>query len=77
MSPYDESWTLLNHIATQGEFKMSWNLGKMLKQIDDYFDNVSQEEFEKALEKAGFGVIEPASESGYRLAEPNEVDKNA
>jgi hypothetical protein len=32
---------------------MTWELDKMLKEIDDYFDNVTPEEFEKDLEKAG------------------------
>lgn len=46
---------------------MAWDMEEMLKKIDDYFDNVTQEEFEKALEKAGYGLIEPANKSDYEL----------
>lgn len=50
---------------------MEWDVNEMLKKIDDYFDNVTQEEFEKALENAGYGLIEPASKSGYELIKTN------
>jgi hypothetical protein len=52
---------------------VGWDLDKMLKEIDDYFDNVTKEEFEEALKKAGHGLIESASKSGYRLAKPDEI----
>ena len=38
-----------------------------LKQIEEHFQNITPEELKDNLEKAGHGVIEPASKSGYTL----------
>ncbi|WP_180953446.1 hypothetical protein [Bacillus sp. T33-2] len=46
------------------------DIEKKLKEIDDYFDSVTEEEFEEALNKAGYKTIKPASCKGYSLVEP-------
>lgn len=40
---------------------------ELLKQIEEYFENVTQEELEDALKRAGYGEIEPSSNSGYKM----------
>lgn len=44
-----------------------------IQMIDDYFKNLTVEQFEEDLIKCGYGIIKPASESGYRLATSEEV----
>lgn len=44
------------------------SLEEELKRIDDFFDNLSNEEFETMKKRIGFGKIKPAKESSYVLA---------
>lgn len=47
-----------------------------LKRIDDFFDNLSNKEFELLKKRIGFGIIKQAKESSYVLAmqEANNLD---
>lgn len=37
------------------------NLKEELQKIEDHFQNISKEEFQKNLKDAGYGVIQPTS----------------
>lgn len=54
------------HIRRHTEVKIMDTLEK-LKEIEEYFENLTVEEFEENLKKAGHGVIEPSSKSGFEL----------
>lgn len=43
------------------------DLSKKLAEIEEHFTSITPEELEENLRKAGHGVIEPASKSGYTL----------
>ena len=43
------------------------NINKRLNQIDNFFENLSIEEFDKKLEKAGINDIKPSSDSNMKL----------
>lgn len=43
------------------------DLKQKLTEIEEHFANITPEELEENLKKAGHGVIEPASKSGYTL----------
>lgn len=43
-------------------------LSKRLKRIDDFFEDLSIEEFDEMLEAAGINEIEPSSSSGMELS---------
>jgi hypothetical protein len=43
------------------------DLKKRLEEIDEHFKNISKDELEYKLEKAGLGVIESCSKSGVRM----------
>lgn len=43
------------------------DLEKKLKEIEEHFANITPEEFEQNLIKAGLGRIKPASESGWMM----------
>lgn len=43
------------------------NINKRLNQIDNFFENLSIEEFDKKLEKAGINDIKPSSDSNMEL----------
>lgn len=47
---------------------------KKLNEIDEHFKNINDEEFEKALIRAGHGEIETLSDNNMQFAEI-EVDK--
>ena len=52
--------------------KLSEDILKRLDSINQHFSSIEAEKFNENLEKAGFGRIKPASESGYMLSEPQE-----
>lgn len=43
------------------------NINKRLNQIDNFFENMSIEEFDKKLEKAGINDIKPSTDSNMEL----------
>lgn len=45
------------------------DLIKKINEIEEHFTNISEEEFEINLEKAGFKTIKSASESDMELVE--------
>lgn len=44
-----------------------------LKKVDDFFNNISVEEFEKKLESAGILEIEPSSNADMEFLIPSRV----
>lgn len=43
------------------------NINKRLEQIDNFFESLTIEEFDKKLEKAGINEIKPSSDSNMEL----------
>lgn len=48
---------------------------KRLKKISDHFKNISIEQLEENLVKAGINEIRPANESGYKMVTEDEIKR--
>jgi hypothetical protein len=48
------------------------NYEERIKQIEEHFDNISMEQFEINLERAGMGIIKPLSIKGMKLMDLEE-----
>ncbi len=49
---------------------------RRIKDIEEHFDNLTMEEFEKNMYNAGAYKIKAAEESGFRLSLSGKIKKN-
>ena len=54
------------------------NIEKKLAEIEQHFNEITDEELNQKLIKNGYGIIQPASQSGYHMVEPvKEIKKKS